>query len=66
MNRRKHFIFYFFYSLKTSNFHFLKNYEELEGIELDLMNFFTKISKIPLYIYSFILKERYNVNIVIK
>ena len=39
-----------FYSLKILNFHFSQNWEELEGIELDLMKFFTKTSKIPLYI----------------
>ena len=44
------------YSLKISNFHSLQNLEEWEGMKLDLMIFFTKTPKIPLYIQSFILK----------
>ena len=36
--------------MKTSNFHSPQNWEELEGIELDLMNFFTRTLKIFLYI----------------
>ena len=54
------------YPFKTSNFHSPQNQEELEGIELDLMNFFTKTPKIPLYIQSFILKQGSNSNIIIK
>ena len=39
------------YFLKTSNFHSLQNWKELEGIKLDLMNFLPKLPKYP-YIYS--------------
>ena len=42
--------------LKISNFHSSKNWEEWEGVELNLMNFFTKTPKIPLYIQPFVLK----------
>ena len=35
-------------------------------MKLDLMIFFTKTSKIPLYIQPFILKQGSNSNIVIK
>jgi len=53
----------FFQNLKFS---FPKNWEKLKEIELDLMNFFTKTSKMPLYILLFILKQGSNSNIVIK
>ena len=43
-------------SLKISSFHSPRNWEEWEGMELDLMIFFTKTPKIPLYIQLFILK----------
>ena len=36
-----------FYSLKISNFHSLGNYEEFEGMKLDLMNFLLKLLKYP-------------------
>ena len=39
------------YSLKISNFHSLQNWEELEGIELDLMNFLPELPKYP-FIFS--------------
>ena len=45
-----------FYSLKILNFHSHRNWEELEGMELDLMIFFTKTPKKPLHIQLFILK----------
>ena len=54
------------YSLKTSNFHSSRNWEKWEGMKLDLMIFFTKTLKIPLYIQFFILKQGSNSNIVIK
>ena len=44
------------YSLKISNFHSSRNWEEWKGMKLDLMIFFTKTPKIPLYIQLFILK----------
>ena len=46
------------YSLKISNFHPSQNWEEWGGggIKLNLMIFFTKTLKIPLYIQLFILK----------
>ena len=44
------------YFLKTSNFHSPRSWEEWEGMKLDLMIFFTKTPKRPLYIQSFILK----------
>ena len=52
--------------LQNLKFSFPKNWEKLEEIELDLMNFFTKTSKIPLYSLPFILKQGSNSNIVIK
>ena len=42
-----------------------RNWNELKEMKLDLMTFFTKIPKIPLYIQSFILKYGSNNNIVI-
>ena len=39
------------YSLKTSNFHSLQNWEEWEGMKLDLMIFLLKLSKYP-YIFN--------------
>ena len=54
------------YSLKISNFHSSRNWEKWEGMKLDLMTFFTKTLKIPLYIQFFILKQGSNSNIVIK
>ena len=39
------------YSLKTSNFHSPRNWEEWEGIELNLMNFLLKLPKYP-YIFN--------------
>ena len=53
-----------FYFLKTSNYS--RNLNELKEIKLDLMTFFNKISKIPIYIQSFILKYGSNNNIIIK
>ena len=38
------------YSFKTSNFSFPPKLGKLEGIKLNLMNFFTKTPKILLYI----------------
>ena len=35
------------YSLKTSNFHSPQNWEELEGMKLDLMIFLLKFPKYP-------------------
>ena len=53
IGRMKHsFIFIFPQNFKFS---FPKNWKELEGIEFDLMKFFIKTSKIPLYIYSTLL-----------
>ena len=39
------------YSLKISNFHFLQNWEEWEGMKLDLMIFLLKLLKYP-YIFN--------------
>ena len=41
------------YSLKTSNFHSSRNWEEYEGIKLDLMSFLLKLPKYP-YIFNFL------------
>ena len=35
------------YSLKTSNFHSPRNWEELEGMKFDLMIFLLKLPKYP-------------------
>ena len=43
-------ILIFLYSFKTSNFSFPQKLGKLEGIKLNLMNFFTKTPKILLYI----------------
>ena len=47
---------FFSIPFNTSNFHSPKNWEEWEGMKLNLMNFFTKTFKISLYIQPFILK----------
>ena len=39
------------YSLKTSNFHSLRNWEEWEEMKLDLMIFLLKLPKYP-YIFN--------------
>ena len=54
-----------FYSRKTPNCHFPKNWKELERKELDLMNFLLKLLKC-LYIFSPILNRGFNSNIIKK
>ena len=44
------------YSLKTSNFHSPPKLGGMGGNEIRFNDFFTKTSKIPLYIQFFILK----------
>ena len=44
------------YSLKTSNFHFSRNWEEREEMKLDLMNFLLKLPKYLYILNIFILK----------
>ena len=50
------------YSLDVSNFHSQK-LKGIEGIKLDLINFFIKTFKIPLYIFRLRLRIDYKTNL---